>query len=243
MTTTDNASATKLYVRSGSELVTVIERFSLDGAGKAVGAGEDMSTVVHQPSRAHEPGTTRPEVTGAARYLRDTLSKIDGFVAGLLLAGQHGEVALYSQWWTGVTTPAEPPDAWSLAPALDGFTRVDGRIYAVDFTAPDVISEVSLTGTPHAHFGVFTVIPETQEQLLGLAHYHAPASIGTPGLAAINFHRSLDGHRVINLGLWTGFAEFDHLLVQPGFEAGAKYWKGVAGFRPHFFDVAAVVTR
>lgn len=233
MTTTDAV----LRVRTGDDVVTAIERFGPDATGRE----DDMSTLTREPPAT--PHTVhQPIVARAADHLHTTLRATPGFVAGLLLDGHDGELVLYSQWRTAGPAPHRIPDAWSLAPAAEDLVLVDARTYAVDFVAPGPVTEVSPAATPHAHFGVFTVSPASQRRLLELARTPAPASIGTPGLRAINFHRSLDGRRVINLGLSTGFDEFAALLSRPGFTGGAEYWTDVAGFRPHYFDVAAITT-
>ncbi|MDL5158790.1 hypothetical protein [Actinomycetospora termitidis] len=241
MPTTITAVPTTLEIDTDPGVLTAIERFTPSGSGPASSEGDD-ATVLHEPTHTRSTAD-RPEVHRAATYLRGTLRQVPGFGGGLLLAGQAGEVALYSRWAVADSASAELPAAWSLAPALADLTRVDARTFAVDFTAPGAVSRASRTATPRAHFGVFTVAPERQEELLERARRHAPGSIGTPGLAAITFHRSLDGERVINLGLWSGFDEFGDLLARPGFVGGAEYWEGVAGFRPQFFDVVDIVGR
>ena len=225
-----------MCVQVESEVVTAIEQFSVPGTAQrdAGPAGRPAASL----SRERVP---QEQVDAAAAHLKDKLSAAAGFHAGLLLVGQRGELVLYSQWTREETAPIAMPEEWSLAPAVPGLDRVDARTYIVDFTAPLAVSEASLPETPHAHFGVFTVEPENQEAMLELARRHAPDSIGTPGLRAVNFHRSLDGRRVINLGLWGGFGEFEKLLDRPGFTQGGEYWTGVATFQPHFFDVVAVV--
>jgi hypothetical protein len=233
--------AAVLYVGRDLAVVTAIERFDLDGGEPP---GDDPATVTREPSDPGRPALDRPETARAVGHLDSALRTVPGFVAGMVLAGHDGELVLYSQWAPAGAAPAAVPDEWSLAPVLgDGVTRVDARTYAVELTAPDPVTRVSRAATPQAHFGVFTVTPADQGRMVELAREHAPGSMGTPGLTAINFHRSLDGRRVVNLGLWTGFGEFAALLARPGFTGGAEYWTGVAGFRPHYFDVAAVVTR
>ncbi|MGW6796423.1 antibiotic biosynthesis monooxygenase [Streptomyces chartreusis] len=232
-----------LRVRAEATVVTAIERFSPADPARPATPVEDMSTVTYPPAAGGEPESKRPEVLAAAARLEQVLSKTRGFAGGLLLAGQKGEVVLYSQWETAGDPPTEVPPEWSIAPAVPELDRIDGRTCVVNFSAPDAFSEVSLARTPKAHFGVFTVAPENQEKLLELARENAPNSMGTPGLLAVNFHRSLDGHRVLNLGLWSDFDGFGKLNDRPGFTPAAKYWEGVSGFRPHYFDVATVVTR
>ncbi|MFJ7217750.1 hypothetical protein [Amycolatopsis sp. NPDC098790] len=237
-----NTKTTEAVVRidADSPVVTVIERF---GAIGAPSLDRDMSTVLQDPEHENPGSVSDAQVVAATSYLRERLSRSEGFVAGLLLAGHRGELALYSQWRPSGEPSTVVPDAWSLAPALPELQRVDSRAFAVDFTAPGPVTEVLRSRVARAHFGVFTMTPDRQEELLVLARRHAPDSLGTPGLAAVNFHRSLDGERVVNLGVWNDFGEFGDLLGRPGFTAGAEYWQGVSGFHPHFFDIAAVVTR
>ncbi|MET0475733.1 MAG: hypothetical protein ABW001_13970 [Mycobacterium sp.] len=236
-------------IGADTDLVTAIERFAVpapsagDGllATSAAPRGIDMSTHLASPPGRDPASTPRHHVDKAVTYARETLSRREDFVGAVLLAGRHGELVVYSQW----RSQAEPPHVispeWSTAPALSGLVAVDARTFAVDFSAPNAVSAVALSQTPRAHFGVFTVDATDQQRMLDLARRHAPNSLGTPGLIAINFHRSLDGRRVINLGLWTGFDEFHDLLTRPGFTDGEQYWLDVAGFRPHYFDVAAVI--
>jgi hypothetical protein len=231
-----------LQVSASAPVVTVIERFAPPDPARLASPAEDLTTVTYPPSTEARPPDGRPEVAAARTYLEGVLSKAGGFTGAVLLAGQRGEVVLYSQWATAGNPPAEMAAEWSLAPALPDLDRVDGRTYRVDFSAPRPVSEISLPKTPRAHFGVFTVAPENQERLLVLASEYAPKSMGTPGLLAVNFHGSLDGHRVINLGLWSDFEGFGELEKRPGFVDAGNYWDGVAGFRPQYFDVVAVVT-
>ena len=233
-----NTTTTEATLRIGVDapVVTVIERF---GAPGAASLDQDMATLLQHPAEVPES----VDVASAKSYLEERLSRTDGFVAGLLLAGQRSELALYSQWRPSADLPVAVPDAWSLAPAVPGLERVDARTFAVDFTLPGPVTEVLLSHTARAHFGVFTMTPDRQEELLTRARQYAPKSLGTPGLVAVNFHRSLDGERVINLSTWTGFDGFRDLLARPGFAGGAEYWQGVSGFHPHFFDITALVTR
>jgi quinol monooxygenase YgiN len=176
--------------------------------------------------------------------METSLRHTPGFVAALLLNGQHGEIAIYSQWSADGPAPTALPSAWSVAASLvDSRARLlDARTFSVAFTAPGERTRFTEATPAHAHFGLFTMKPEEQEHLLELARSNAPSSIGTPGLVAINFHRSLDGGEVVNLGAWTDFDGFAELLSRPGFKEGAPYWEGVASFQNIFFDVAAVFT-
>ena len=171
------------------------------------------------------------------------------FVGAFLLRGRdHGGICVYSQWQAPAdgSAPAAPGASQSLATSLSGFTCLDSRTYVVDFTnqLPSLgpPTQVSLKGTPNAHFGIFRVAAENQEPLLQRARENAPRSLQTPdlGLTSISFHRSLDGLQVINLGAWATLGNFQALLSRPGFRDDNQYWNGLADFQPHFFDVVLV---
>ncbi|WP_236795642.1 hypothetical protein [Amycolatopsis sp. GM8] len=57
----------------------------------------------------------------------------------------------------------------------------------------------------------------------------ADASLATPGLRTINFHRSHDRERMINFGMWSSFA------------SNEKYRSGLATFQNDYFDLVDVV--
>ncbi|GAA1712383.1 hypothetical protein GCM10009745_70720 [Kribbella yunnanensis] len=232
MTITTPSTTAELRIDRAAEVTTAIEWFA-SGTSSDSGATSPADDAPARPSQQ--------VIDAVEAYLKETLSTQPGFVAGMLLSGLQGELAVYSHWATA-ERPVHFPSAWSVALAVGELTRRDGRTFEVDFSAPLASSAASLFSTPHAHFGLFAVKPDNQERMLELARHNAPNSIGTPGLTAINFHRSLDGERVVNLGLWTGFSGFDNLHTRAGFNTGAKYWEGVAKFRSHFYDVAAIVT-
>ncbi|MFD4643939.1 putative quinol monooxygenase [Lentzea sp. NPDC058436] len=229
---------TVLTVRPDVPVITVIERF----AG-AVTEDQGTSSKPRRPAGRPEDVVRNPDVVRARELLPSVLKSRDGFLAALLLAGLDGEFVVYSQWRAAGEPPAEVPAEWSVAGELAGFDLVDRRTYTVDFSAPADLTRFSVRDTPLAHFGVFSVDADDQERMLELARKHAPDSIGTPGLLGINFHRSLDGGQVINLGAWNSFESFGDLLGRPGFQDEAVYWEGVAEFRPHFFAVVDVVTK
>lgn len=223
---------TTMTVSQDPGIVTVIERFDMapDLQAKAVQLAEDHISHVWK----NEPG-----FVGAA----------------LLRCRNRGGLSCYAQWrrpsdGSPPTAPDAPAAAQSLAEALEmfrttSFRRMDSRTYTLDFSgSADGValpSLISLAKTPCAHFGVFSVTPESQNRLLDLARGYGPRSLITPGIQSINFHRSLDGKRVINLGLWADFDGWDDLLKQPGFDGKDMYWEqAVDDWQPDFFDVVAV---
>ena len=212
--------------------VTVIERFDMpaDLQGKAVELAENHI------ARAWK---NEPDFVGAA----------------LLRCHNRGGLSCYAQWkrpsdGSSPNTPDAPIASQTLAVALEMFRtttyrRMDSRTYTLDFSkSADGValpSVMSLAKTPGAHFGVFSVTLETQNHLLDLARGYGPKSLVTPGLTSINFHRSLDGKRVINLGLWANFDNWEDLNKLSDFKGDDMYWEhDVDDWQPDLFKVVAV---
>jgi hypothetical protein len=169
------------------------------------------------------------------------------FVGAILLRSRdHGGVSCYAQWKRAAdgSAPTAPAASRSLAAALPNFKLVDSRTYTVEFTAQaesvTLPTRVSLKQTPIAHFGIFDVTGKSQDVMLDRARENAPKSLGTPGLLAINFHRSIDGLQVLNLGAWSTLGGFKALLQRPGFKKQDEYFKNISEFTYDFFDVVAV---
>lgn len=186
-------------------------------------------------------------VQKAADHIAQQWKADSEFVGAILLRSRvHGGVSCYAQWKWAVddSAPTIPAVSQSLATALPSFKLLDSRTYTVEFTDQAELvaspTRVSMQQTPHAHFGIFSITHENQDRMLDLAREYAPKSFVTPGLLAIDFHRSIDGVQVINLGVWTTFNQFNSLIQQPGFCDEDRYWEGVADFHYDFFDVVAV---
>lgn len=243
MSTSVESANAVVRVQPGADVVAGIEWFTVTGAEPPQGSSmqfDDPSTTLAPPLPGVKP-EQHADVKQAERHVRQTLSKTTGFVGAVLLAGHRGELVVYSQWDKTTALPTVFPDAWSIAPGVRHLARHEARLFDAFFTGPNPITEISVAETPQAHFGWFTVTPENQPKMLELARRHAPDSFNVPGLKAVNFHRGLDSRRVVNLGLWSNFDQMSELRLRPGFKEGAKYWMEVAGFRPHYFNVAAVV--
>lgn len=63
-----------------------------------------------------------------------------------------------------------------------------------------------------------------------------------PGLLSANFHRSLDGTRVINYGHWENAAAIEELQKQPGFGKAKPYWDGLAENEFHLYETVFTET-
>ena len=56
-------------------------------------------------------------------------------------------------------------------------------------------------------------------------------------LISANFHRSIDGTRVINYGQWLDRETIETLKKQPGFGKDTPYWEGIAENEHHLYEV------
>lgn len=231
---TENTSAgtvePEIVIAESSGVVTTIERF-------AVPPDERGDAVRKAAGRVARVWKSDPTFVGAV-LLR---SRSEGGVAKYI---KRGGVSCYAQWKGSAGGEGELPSPRSLREALPGHQVLNSRAYTVEFTGQagpgGPPTRVSVRGTPYAHFGLFGVTRENQDVLLDRARESAPKSLGSPGLIAIDFHRSTDGLHVVNLGVWSTLDEFEALLDRPGFKDRDEYYKDIAEFEPDFFDVVAV---
>lgn len=215
-----------LFISQDPGIVTVVERFKVASA----------------------------ERDKAIEMARDAVSRTwkqsPLFIAAALFRGrEHDGVSCYSQWRRSDDrfTPEAPKAAQSLAVALAPYDLQESRTFSMDFAegvdADTPVIELSIAKSPHVHYGLFAVEPKNQNRVADLGRINSTQSIGAPGLLSINWHRSLDGHRIINLGLWENFSGLETLNKQDGFKPGEVYWDGYADWQGELFDVVAIVTR
>lgn len=224
MSSTSTSPGAVLTISQNPGIVTVIERFDVPKDRQA----EAVDTAHGHIKRIF---ALDPDSMGAV-LLRSRIS---------------GGVSIYMQWKRPAAgaAPLAPPEDQSLSPAMAAFPTLMSKTFSVKFSdfAPSVAppTRVSVEQTPAGHFGMFTLRPENQNRMVDLARAFGPKSLNTPGLLAINFHRSLDGERVINFGQWTYVeTDFNKLTPQPGFRRDDLYWDAVAKAEPDFFDIVAV---
>ena len=210
-----------LTISQDPGIITVIERFDVP---------------VEQQQAAAEK---------AQNYIQKNWKNDKNFVGvALLKSRDHGGLSSYSQWKRIGSAPKAPENSQTLAAAFPGFKLLDSKCFSLEFSAQAPIVSppalMSTAGSPKAHFGLFTTSVEKQNEMVDRARANAPQSLDVPGLLGVNFHRSIDGERVVNLGLWTSFDGFGNLTKQKGFQDDDLYWQGVADFEYDFFDVVAV---
>ena len=187
----------------------------------------------------------------ALRYVTRTWRREEAFVGAALLRGRnHSGISCYAQWrrLTDTFSPDAPPPAWSLAAALATFAMVESRIFSTDFIenlSDPTGTILSFEGSPHLHYGLFSVKPENQNKVMDLGRGNSGKLLGMPGLASINWHRSIDGRMINNFGTWQHFDGLQEMGRQKGFRLGTAdvYWHGWADWDNELFDLAAVITR
>jgi quinol monooxygenase YgiN len=170
----------------------------------------------------------------------DEVKKQPGFVSASLHKSTDGmKVANYAQWRSQEDYEAfvNNSELQAKASKLSEFAKPDSHLYEV------VISQ-SKVGTPKisaggflTHFAEFRMPPENQQRLLDLAKEEVVKAMENPGLISANFHRSLDGTRVINYGQWRSQEDIEALTKQPGFGKEDGYWRGLAENEYHLYEV------
>ena len=91
------------------------------------------------------------------------------------------------------------------------------------------------------HFAEFPMPSKNQPRMMELAQENIGKAMKLPGLISANFHRSLDGTRVINYGQWQDRETIENLKKQPGLGRNSKYWSGVAENEHHLYEVVLTV--
>lgn len=141
-------------------------------------------------------------------------------------------VFAYSQW--------EPKfDHRKLAQPLDEFFAPESCVLEVTASAGDPVP-ITKNGAL-THLAEFRMLPSNQPAMIELTTEALGDAIGTDGLIAATFHRSLDGTRMFNYGQWTNQDAFEALSKKPGFSKEAPYWAGLAKNEFFLYDVVAVV--
>ncbi|MGF1482242.1 MAG: antibiotic biosynthesis monooxygenase family protein [Cyanophyceae cyanobacterium] len=169
-----------------------------------------------------------------------TVKQQPGFVSASLHKSIDGQkVANYAQWQSQKDYLAfiNNSEVQAQGKKLGEFGSPDSHLYQV------VVSE-SKAGTPKitqggyiTHFAEFRMSPENQPRMVELARIHVGKAMELPGLVSANFHRSLDGTRVINYGQWENANAIEELRQQPGFGSEAPYWEGIAENEFHLYEV------
>lgn len=189
-----------------------------------------------------EPEKQQELLDTVAEFVK-TVKQQPGFVSANLHKSLDGlKVANYAQWKTkeDFENFINNPQVKEQASKIKAF-KPDSHVYEM------VISE-SKEGIPEIndkyiyHFAEFRMQPENQPKMIELAKENVGKAMKLPGLVSANFHRSLDGTRVINYGQWSDKEAIEKLKKQPGFSSETAYWEGIAENEHHLYELAFSVT-
>ncbi|MGL5806683.1 MAG: antibiotic biosynthesis monooxygenase family protein [Xenococcaceae cyanobacterium] len=184
------------------------------------------------------------ELIDAIAEFSKTVKQQPGFISANIHKSLDGlKVANYAQWRSqkDYENFIHNAEIQAKAAKIRKFNP-DNRIYEV------AISE-SKKGTPEINPGEYIVIlaefqthPKNQPRMIELAKENVVKAMDLPGLISANFHRSLDGHRVVNYGQFLDKKTVEELESQPGFGGRSPYWEGVAINEYHYYEVVLTET-
>ncbi|MEM8779237.1 MAG: antibiotic biosynthesis monooxygenase [Cyanobacteria bacterium P01_G01_bin.49] len=186
-----------------------------------------------------EPERQQELVNVIAQFL-ETVKQQPGFVSASIHKSLDGvKVVNYAQWQSLGDYQSFVADTAVQAKAskLREFNSPDINIYEVAISESKIGTPKIVPGEYITHFAEFRLKPENQSQMMILAQENIGKAIKLNGLISANFHRSLDGTRVINYGQWRDRQTIENLKQQPGFGAESPYWEGVAENEHHLYEV------
>ncbi|MEM6425673.1 MAG: antibiotic biosynthesis monooxygenase [Cyanobacteria bacterium P01_D01_bin.128] len=164
-----------------------------------------------------------------------------GFVSANLHRSLDGEkVANYAQWQIedALNQFRDRPDTHALWSEMqDLVEEADSHSYEIVASESKVGAPQIAVGQYYVHFAEFRMPPENQPPMVELAKEHVGPAMDLEGLVSANFHRSLDGQRVINYGQWEDKDAIYKLTQRPGFGKEDGYWTGLAENEFHLYEV------
>jgi quinol monooxygenase YgiN len=173
----------------------------------------------------------------------NTVKQQPGFVSANIHKSIDGvKVANYAQW----KTKQEFENFLNNPEVQEKSAKI--RKYNPDSHVYEVVISESKEGIPQIekkyiyHFAEFRMQPENQPRMIELAKENVGKAMKLPGLVSANFHRSLDGTRVINYGQWSNKEAIENLKKQPGFGSESPYWEGIADNEHHLYELVLSVT-
>ncbi|MGF1460836.1 MAG: antibiotic biosynthesis monooxygenase family protein [Leptolyngbyaceae cyanobacterium] len=188
----------------------------------------------------------QPAVIDQVKRLFAIAKAQPGFVsANLHRSLDDVKVANYAQWENldSLEQFRNLPDTQTLwAELQELIEEVDSHVYEIVASESHVGPPQITAGEYFAHFAEFRMPPENQPRMVELAKEHVGLAMSLPGLVSANFHRSLDGERVINYGQWADKDAIFKLTQRPGFGKEDGYWTGLAENEFHLYEVLASET-
>ncbi len=83
--------------------------------------------------------------------------------------------------------------------------------------------------------------PADQDDLVAKEASIVGEALAVEGVLSVNFHRGLDGTRVVNFAQLASPLALERLAGAPTFGAGTAYWRDLARNEFHLYDVVVAV--
>ncbi|MGB3511625.1 MAG: antibiotic biosynthesis monooxygenase [Microcoleaceae cyanobacterium] len=191
-----------------------------------------------------QPDRQQELINSIAEFL-ETVKQQPGFVSANIHKSIDGvKVANYAQWQsqTDYENFIHNTELQAKAAKSREFNPSDSHIYELVISESKEDIPKIIQGQYITHFAEFRMLPENQPRMLELAKENVQKAMNLPGLISANFHRSLDGTRVINYGQWSNSEAIENLKKQPGFGKYSSYWSGIAENEHHLYEVVLTVS-
>ena len=170
---------------------------------------------------AIQPEQQQALVDSVIDYVNTVLKQQPGFIADAIHRSRDGErVVNYVQWKSQDDYEAYIRNSnLSLATKLSAFPTPDSHLYEIFISEPaDSKMKISTDINGLINFGIFKLKkPEEQPRFLEYTQQAVQLVAGQPGLITTHFHRSLDGARAVNYGLWSSQEEYAAMNANPPF--------------------------
>lgn len=186
-----------------------------------------------------EPERQQELIDTISEFL-DTVKQQPGFVSASIHKSIDGvKVTNYAQWQSleDYQNFLGNQQVQAKASKLREFNSPDVNIYEVAISESKIGTPKIVSGEYITHFAEFRMSPENQPQMMILAQENVGKAMKLDGLISANFHRSLDGTRVINYGQWRDLQTIEQLKKEPGFGSESPYWEGIAENEHHLYEV------
>lgn len=152
-------------------------------------------------------------------YTHDILKQQSGYVANAVHRSLDGlRVVNYVQWQNQASyeTYINNRDI-ALANRITGFFAPDSHLYDIFMSEPaDSQMEITASMPALINFGIFRLKdPANQSRFLEATAEAIRQISGQSGLMTTHFHRSLDGARAVNYGLWSSQELYARMNANP----------------------------
>jgi hypothetical protein len=152
-------------------------------------------------------------------YSQDILKQQPGYIANAIHRSLDGlRVVNYVQWQNQASYEAYINNRdIALATKITGFFAPDSHLYDIFMSEPaDSQMQITANMPELINFGMFRLKdPANQPHFLEATAEAIGQISGQPGLITTHFHRSLDGARAINYGLWSSQELYAKMNANP----------------------------